>query len=296
MTIVYNDDIKDITRDLQDMKEYFISKNIIIGIAESLSEGNHIIKILCEDIYYTEKTLSIFNLNLANILYKVVIQEFCKSEIQYFLNETYFFLKEEELEEVRNICFNAMENKGKIFDESTVYCMNRQNNIIDKIMLCIEQNKEININGFVTFRMKELISELEGIVDKVVEKYMAEKEYNEFIKLLKYFVDIQDSKIDIINITIDHNGSYIIQDGEGVSILELLLTELNDTKYSGNVSMEDVIISGLITNAPKSVHIHCVENCANPEFIETIKNVFGERVVICDSCKICERIKHTVKV
>ena len=52
--------------------------------------------------------------------------------------------------------------------------------------------------------MKELRSDIEEIIDKVIEGYMVEKEYKEFIKLLKYFVDIQESKIDLINIVIDN--------------------------------------------------------------------------------------------
>ncbi len=32
---------------------------------------------------------------------------------------------------------------------------------------------------------------------------MVDKEYNEFIKLLKYFVEIEESKLDKLNILID---------------------------------------------------------------------------------------------
>ena len=296
MTIVYNDEIQDINKDIMELKQCFYSKHIVIGIVESLMNKNHIIKIFCEDEYYTEKTVNIFNIYLANILYKIVISEFYKNEIEYFLNETYFFLKEEELIEIKSKCIDVMENEGKIADESAVYCINRKNNIIDKIILCLDQNKEINVNGFVRFRMRELISELEGIVDKIVEKYMAEKEYNEFIKLLKYFVDIQESKLDAINIIIEKDGNYIVQDNAGETVLDQLLNELYDTNRSDAVSMEDIIISGLITNSPQKVIIHGLENCLNLEFIETIKNVFCDRVEICDSCKTCETIKHSLKV
>ena len=147
MSIVYNDEIQDITNDIMKIKQCFDTKNIVIGIVESLMNKNHIVKIFCEDEYYNEKTVNMFNIYLANIIYKVVISEFYKNEIEYFLTETYFFLKEEELLEVRGKCIKAMESEGKISDETAVYCINRKNNIIDKIVLCLEQNKEINVNG-----------------------------------------------------------------------------------------------------------------------------------------------------
>lgn len=293
-TIVYNSEIGDINPELIEVKEHFAAKNTVIGIAESLADNNHIIKVFCDDESYTEKNLNKFNLYLANILYKVVIKEFGKNEMDYFLNDTYFFLKEEEIEEIREICASVMADKGEIKDESMVYCINKKNNIMDKIILCLQQNKEININGFVTFRMKELKGELESMVDKIVERYMAEKEYNEFIKLLKYFVDLQESKIETVNIIIDKEGNYSVKDNQGNNIFDLLLNELCDTKYGGAVSMEDVIISGLITNAPEKILIHGVENCVNTEFIDTIKNVFCERVELFQACKIRE--KKTIKL
>ena len=108
-----------------------------------------------------------------------------------------------------------MLSEGAISGPSMVYCINRKNIIMDKITRCIEENNEINISGFLTFRIKELKEDLECIVDKVVEEYMVEKEYNEFIKLLKYFVEIQESKIDEINIIIEKNGDYYLRDEEG---------------------------------------------------------------------------------
>ena len=70
--------------------------------------------------------------------------------------------------------------------------MNKMNSIIEKIKIVLEENSEINIDGFIRFRMKELREDVDSIVNNIIESYMVEKEYQEFVKLLKYFVDIQD--------------------------------------------------------------------------------------------------------
>ena len=54
---------------------------------------------------------------------------------------------------------------------------------------------------------------------------------------------------------------------------------------------KDIIISGLITNAPKQIIIHHKENCINSEFIETIVNVFEDRVFYCAGCSSCTSSK-----
>ncbi|MBS5824887.1 MAG: putative sporulation protein YtxC, partial [Clostridium argentinense] len=123
-----------------------------------------------------------------------------------------------------------------------------------------------------------------------------EKEYNEFIKLLKYFVDVQESKINEVNILIDKDGNYVVRDEFENDILSNLVNELYDSRISSKVSSEDLIISGLITSAPKKIVIHCVENSRNKELIETIKNVFGERVQFCNNCSRCIEYKNNIKI
>ena len=172
--------------------------------------------------------------------------------------------------------------------------MNKINSIIEKIKSCLEENDEINIKGFITFRMKELREDIECIVDKVVEEYMVEKEYKEFVKLLKYFVDIQESKIEKINIYIHEGGGYVLKDGYGNDVFGDFMKELSECRIDTEAKIEDIIISGLITNAPKQIIIHHKENCINTEFIETIVNVFGDRVFYCAGCINCMSSKIKV--
>jgi len=141
---------------------------------------------------------------------------------------------------------------------------------------------QINISGFLTFRTKELNVDLECIADKVVEEYMVEKEYNEFIKLLKYFVEIQESKVDEVNILIEKNGDYYLRDENGNDLVGNMITELTDVKFDSKESQEELIISTMITSAPKKIIIHCAEHCKNKELLQTISKVFGERVHFCN--------------
>ena len=105
--------------------------------------------------------------------------------------------------------------------------------------------------------------------------------------MLKYFVEIQESKIEKVNIIIDGEGNYSIVDIDKKDIFSEFMKEIIECKVDNEVKMEDIIISGLITNAPKSVVIHGKENCINKEFINTIENVFGNKVSFCKDCNLC---------
>ncbi|WP_160671559.1 putative sporulation protein YtxC [Clostridium sp. C8-1-8] len=277
--------------DIQSIRNILKEKNITIGISESIENNTHFVKIFCDDDDYNDRLKSIIYLYISNILYKVVIDVFKKREMFEYLTDTYFFLKHDELLEVEEDIMNVLNLKEAISDETSIYCINRINTIIENIRECIEENEEININGFITFRMKELIGEIERVIDKVVEKYMVEKEYKEFIKLLKYFVDIQESRIEEVNLIIESNGEYRITDSYGADIFQDFISDLSECKIGNNVNVEDVIISGLITNSPNKIVIHNSKMCLNKEFLDTIENVFGERVTYCNECKICNRNK-----
>lgn len=296
LTIVYDEEKEDIIEHIRKMVECLREKNIDIGISESLTGDTHFVKIYCSEENCDKKFLNNLNLNVANILYSVVINEFYKKGVSDFLYDTYFFLRPEELSEIKKLSLKALKSEGAFLNENSIYIMNRKNEVLEKIVDCIEENNQININGFITFRMKEVRNELESIVDRVVEEYMVEKEYSEFIKLLKYFVDIAESKIDEVNIIIDEDNNYKILDKIGLDIIKEFFSDIGDEKLSDSVSVDDMIISGLITNAPKKINIYGADNCKNKELIDTIKNVFTDRVYFFDKCRIFSNKKNNIKV
>jgi len=296
LTVVYNRSMEYIIDEINDIKKCFENKKMALGISESIIEDTHFIKIFCSDDDLSDESIKTFNFNVANILYKIVTIEFCKKEINNFLADTYFFLKYDEIKQVKPKIQEALLSEGSITGPNMVFCINRRNKIVDKITRCIEENDEINISGFLTFRTKELNVDLECIVDKVVEEYMVEKEYNEFIKLLKYFVEIQESKVEEVNIFIEQNGDYSLKDENGNDLVGNMIMELPDVEFNSKESQEELIISTMITSAPKKIIIHCADHCKNKELIGTISKVFVDRVHFCDKCTECEKIKKGILV
>ncbi len=277
LKLAYMGDL-DFIKELQELKALLKKKNIVIGLVEKIEGKTHLVKVLCEEECYSEENFEKIKIYISELLYEMVIKNYKEKELFEFITDTYFFLKQEEILEVESIIMDVFFRRTSIRDETSVYCENKINTIINKIKECLEENNEFNINGFITFRMKELRNYIESIIDKIIEKYMVEKEYKEFIKLLKYFVDIQDSKIDTVNIFINNSGEYTVLNENNSNLFSEFMKELSDCKLGVDANVEDVIISGLITNAPKKINIYQKKYCTNKEFIDTIINVFGNRV------------------
>ncbi|WP_024614978.1 putative sporulation protein YtxC [Clostridium sp. Ade.TY] len=285
LKLAYMGDL-DFIKELQELKALLKRKNIVIGLVEKIEGKTHLVKVMCEEECYNEESFEKIKIYISELLYEMVIKNYKEKELFEFLTDTYFFLKQEEILEVETIIMDILYRKKSIKDETSVYCENKINIIITKIKECLEENNEFNINGFITFRMRELRKYIESIIDKIIEKYMVEKEYKEFIKLLKYFVDIQDSRIDRVNIFISDTGDYTVLDQDDNNLFSEFIKELSDCKLGIDANVEDVIISGLITNAPKKINIYQKKYCTNKEFIDTIINVFGDRVNFVDEMSL----------
>ena len=277
MTLCCEDE-KNLIKDMQNIKNVLKSKGIIIGVSESISYGTHFVKIYYGNSEFDENMRATIMLYISNVIYNVIVEHYREKEMLHYINENYFFLKHDEILDIDLAINKILKVDQKICSDKDFYCLNKINDIIENIKEFILENDYVNIEGFITFRMKNFLKDIECIIDKVVEDYMIEKEYNEFIKLLKYFVDIQDCKLEEVNIIVQKNGSYEVKDSKGLDIFKDFLNEITDAAEVGIINTEDIIISGLITNVPKKIKIYNEEYCINKEFIQTIKSVFGERV------------------
>ncbi|MDQ0150470.1 putative sporulation protein YtxC [Eubacterium multiforme] len=274
----------DFIKELQELKTLLKNKDIVIGLVEKIEGKIHIVKVMCDEECYSDKIFEKIKIYISEILYKIVIKNYKEKELFEFLTDTYFFLKQDEIIEIEKSIMDTFYKKLSIKDEVSVYCENKINKITSNIKECLDENNEFNINGFITFRMKELKGDIERVIDKVIEKYMVEKEYREFIKLLKYFVDIQESKLERVDIIINKDGGYSVVDQNNIDLFDEFMKELSDCKLGVDANVEDVIISGLITNAPKKINIFKKKYCTNKEFIDTIVNVFEKRVEFINEC------------
>ncbi|AAO36766.1 conserved protein [Clostridium tetani E88] len=285
--IIYEDDFKEIIEGINALKVYF---ELEIGVCESIDNNIHFMRIYIPEEKLTKKSKNIFHLHIANIIYNIYIDKFLKENMIEFIEESYFFLNSKDIKEIEEKIRDILTNNEKMIDSSNIYYMNKKNEIMDEILECIKERNEINIEGFLTFRTKTLEKELKLIIEKIVEEYVIEKEYDEFIKLLKYFVNIQESRIDEVNIIIYKEGNYIIKDKNGIDITEELFKDFISNNVSLEINLDDILISGLITYCPEKIIIHCVENCLNKELINTINNVFLKKVAYCNSCETCREI------
>lgn len=173
-------------------------------------------------------------------------------------------------------------------NESLNLLMNygRKNKIAHRILEYLTLNSTIYVEGFINFCMQDYLTEIKFAVDLACEELKNEKEYNEFVKLLRYFVDAQPPAINEVNLMMDNNGCFSLWDGDGNMIEEKYMNYYLDDILLNDINLDDVLISILITVAPRRIILHHAKR-PDSEPVKMIKNVFSERITECPGCDRC---------
>ena len=171
----------------------------------------------------------------------------------------------------------------------------RKEEIWTRVLEYIEENKSMILDGFVTFRLKDYILTLEEILDYAVNQYVIDKEYKEFINLLKLYIDSKLPTIALVHLVYTNGESILLDENKNIINTDDNIpntTYLSDISFSSN----DYALNTLLTLLPRRIEIHLCSDYED-DFINTLKLIFNNRVSICKDCNLCKtyRLLNNVK-
>jgi len=229
---------------------------------------------------------------IANAISEFIINVWEQLILSKITKEQFYFLTKEEKENVVNKARQILESTSQGTGNFYLYRLNRKSKILHKILDYLTVYPQINIDGFINFRLQDYINDLQEVLQQAVDEFMLEKEYQEFILLLKYFVDIQEPRANKVHVVLLNNGSFQLFDENNKALnhqyLEGCIVEMVDNE----INYEDLLISALITIAPREIVMHIPEPIKTKNVVTTIQGVFDDRVVFCPGCHRCMERNH----
>ena len=235
-------------------------------------------------IHYSGNDNKKFVHEVSCILSCLVIDELEESFLKMILLKNYFYFNSTEMKHILELCYEIFS------DDFNTYFDKKHNILIDSFENYLVNNKSIILTGFINFRIKNYMAILEDVVDEAVNSFVVEKEYLEFISLLKMYVNSQNSNCDVVHLIYNKNNSTLLdKDKNQINVSDDIFKAkyLSDISFSSN----DYALNTLLTLVPKKIHIHLINNCID-EFIHTISLIFENRVEICTDCSICKIYKN----
>lgn len=257
--------------------EYFDMNDIYVSVYKFKIYQNLI-------IHYTGKHKDIFLKNISTILAYTVIDFYEPLLIKNLIDSNYFYFSISERNEIYDLCLNNVDFSSSVDIISS---------ISNSFFAYLSEEHSLIIDGFVHFRLHDYIKSLDSLVDMCVNKFVIDREYHEFIDLLKLYISSSKCTCDIIHLIYKNGESILLNSAKEVISLD---SSLNTFKYLSDISFSsnDFALNTLLSLLPNKLYIHIIDK--EDDFINTLKLIFDNRAFICNDCNLCNLYKLKAKV
>ena len=246
-----------------------------------------------EFIYEEEDARLLFKHFLANVITDVILNHWEEPLVREIIQENYYYFAEEDKDLIYRGALSHINQDRDGRKDGSLRCIIRKSRILQKVIEYLSGSNQIILDGFIKFRLKEYVNELREAADQAVDDFLIEREYREFIQLLRYFVEIQEPRYELVHI--------VIQDGKNYSLFDENLQGIKTNSMEGcvmvlsknEISYDDLFVSMLITLSPRNITIHRAGETQIPLAVDTIVNVFEGRVSWCPGCQLCRSGDHS---
>jgi putative sporulation protein YtxC len=223
---------------------------------------------------------------VAKILTDQIIEHEEKTLVYKIVEHNYYYFNEEERKSIYRKTLTILNGSSGIITDFGIAA--RSTMVLTRILEYLDSHHELVLEGFINFRLKEYYKQLVETVDKAVDDFMMELEYKEFIRVLRYFVDVQEPQMEEVHVIIEAHDCFKILDACG-KVVNNQYVENVMTQNLDEFNYEDLLITALITIAPCNITMHSTNPGVAQNIIETVKNIFTGRVAVCQGCELCKQ-------
>lgn len=230
-------------------------------------------------VHYRGKNSCLFLSSLSKIFSYLVLDLYENIIMKKLISYDYFYFSPTEQKEIFDLCIDNLN-----YEDS----LDRLQIIQASFFEYLKENKTLNLNGFISFRLIEYIKYLDTIIDICVNKFVIDREYVEFVNLLRTYVFSSPSNSNTVHLVYKNNDSILLDNKKNIIPVNnsaFSAHYLSDISFSSN----DYALNNLLTLLPEDLHIHLIDE--KDEFIATLENIFDTRVSLCHDCDICRLYK-----
>ena len=237
-------------------------------------------------IHYLGNSYTKYYNYLSNTITKSIINFFEETLIHDNINLNYFYFTSLEKKKI-------LENTLNLLLEKDNYNM-RYDYINNSVFNYLTTNHSFYLQGFINFKLKDYIDFLNNQIDIAVNKFIIDKEYIEFVNILKLYIksESENSKIEHLHLIYKDKTSIIIDNNKNIVTCN---DNIKKSKYISDISFSsnDFALNTLLNLLPKKLTIHLVNGYCD-EFINTLKLIFNEQISICEDCDMCNLYKYKI--
>ncbi|MBW5446920.1 hypothetical protein GE107_12700 [Cohnella sp. CFH 77786] len=151
---------------------------------------------------------------------------------------------------------------------------NRLRKLTARFASFLADHDKLHVDGFIRFRLGDYRAEVVEAAETAMEERLMERQYQEFMDLLRSMVDWQQTGIEAVHVL--HAG------GHAFRLLDedMRPLERSDQHAAENQDDEEesLLVSRLLAVSPGQLHIHTPE--PDSQVIRTLIGIFGDRAAL----------------
>jgi len=143
----------------------------------------------------------------------------------------------------------------------------------------LEGHERLHLEGFLRFRLRDYLAEVKEAAETAIEERLMERQYQDFMTLLKSMVEWQETRVSTIHVLHSGGHAFRLLDEE----MRPLEQDASEHDFSSRdepheaqqMQEESGVVSRLLAASPRQLYIHTAE--PESQVIRTIIGIFGDR-------------------
>ncbi len=168
-----------------------------------------------------------------------------------------------------------------------VHNQDREDLATAALLSFLRDHDTVVLDGVQRFLLPEIRHEYIEAVDQALDDWLIEREYHEFVRLLRHFVSLHQPKMGTVHV-FWRSLRFILEDDRGNRVGEDVVRDLSGGLAEDDASTHDLLVSALITMSPQQVVFHRQDPA--DEILRTMNAVFMDRVTQCPGCRRCHHL------
>ncbi len=214
--------------------------------------------------------------DIAEAIGSFILSKYEPFLLEEMLKQSFPEFSKDESKEILDTAAESMCVFNQIYNKIT---------IVKSLTKYLSFSDRLSIEGFLNFRTAEYKRILKMALSDAIDKFLIKEEYNDFVEMLKCYINNSEPKIDLIHIKPNSNGSFSFYNFKKNRIV-FQIDEINSTEDF--MTNEDMLMSILITLMPKRIIWHNNLNFQSENIKQTIEKIFDNRFCICNGCELCD--------
>lgn len=232
-------------------------------------------------IHYSGNHMDLFFDYLCSILTDTVLHFYEPIILKKELDNNFFYFSNSEKNRILELCKEENSESSDFFEDKYF-------SIYNAFFKYVHEHHSIILNGFINFRLYEYNNKLDYILNTCINRYLIEREYFEFINILKLYINSNIPRIESLHLLYTQNKAILLDNNK--QSIDIKSNDTIHAKFLSDITFSDndYVLNYLLNALPAHLTIHIPnEIYLQDDFINTLKLIFENRVSICNNCNLC---------